>query len=384
MSEDIRHIGIIGDGQLGRMITQAALPLGNEVTVLGSAGPDSPAAQVGANQLHGSLTDGDAIRQLAEMTDVVTWEIEHVNADALRELEIEGYNIQPSPNSLSVIQDKLTQKLYLDREGIPVAPFDLLGDAEDLAELLQDFGRVIAKTRTGGYDGRGNLVLEPNIQWQDVIAHFTDAAGNKPGLYAEQIIDFQRELAVIGARDMAGRIALYPVVETVHKDNICHTVVAPADIDPRVIAEAEEIGRATIEAFGGAGVFAVEMFQDANDTVIVNEVAPRVHNSGHYSIEGAATSQFEQHVRAITGNPLGNTEMTAPAAAMVNILGNGPGELTDEMKARLPVEVLRNAFIHWYGKAPRAARKIGHITVLGKTARSAEAKALAIRDGIRV
>jgi phosphoribosylaminoimidazole carboxylase PurK protein len=383
MSE-IQRIGIVGDGQLGRMLTQAALPMGFEVTVLGTAGPNSPAAQVGARQLEGALTDGDAIRQLAEQTDVVTWEIEHINADALSDLEEDGVNVQPSPRSLTTIQDKLLQKMFLEQARIPLPQFDWLNDAEDLVSFHEEFVDIIVKARRGGYDGRGNLVFEPWMSFADIIQHFEDDEGNPRPIYAEKMVRFQRELAVIGARDMAGRIALYPVVETVQKDNICQMVTAPAKIDPRIREEAEEVGRTVIESFAGAGVFAVELFQDEQDKILVNEVAPRVHNSGHFSIEGSETSQFEQHIRAITGMPLGSTAMTAPAAVMVNILGTRTGEMTEQMQSNFTIEVGNSTFVHWYGKSPRAARKIGHITSLSYGSIAAEVHANAVRGAIDV
>lgn len=379
-----RTIGQVGDGQLGRMNTQAAMAMGYDVVVLGTAGPDSPAAQVGARQIDGELTDPVALQRLAEQVDVLTWEIEHINAKALGVLRTVGYNIQPSPYSLELIQNKYLQKLDLNQAGLPVAPYYRLENDDDLFDVRVGFGdQIIVKTRKGGYDGRGNLVVTPDMSWDDIQSKFA-RGGAVPEVYAEKIIPFQRELAVIGARDMRGQVTLFPVVETEHQNNICHTVTAPANIDPRVRKNAEELGRAVIAHYQGAGVIAVEMFQDPHDNVLVNEIAPRVHNSGHYSIEGAVTSQFAQHIRAITGQRLGNTAMTAPAAVMVNILGTKDAPLIDEMKQAEAVTPDKGVFIHWYGKAPRPKRKIGHITVLGDTAAVARRKALAVRASIEV
>lgn len=364
MSET-KHIGIIGDGQLGRMLTEAALPMGYDVTVLGMAGPDSPAAQVGAHQLEGELTDPEAITRLVEQSDVTTWEIEHIHARALVELEEAGHTIHPSPGSLAKIQDKLTQKFHLKKHGIDVAPFTHLEDADDFTDIRAQFGEsFIAKARRGGYDGRSNMLVTPAMTWTDVTGRFGVQTG-QTGLYAEKLVSFQRELSVVGARSMAGKIALYPVVETVHNANhVCEWVFAPAALDEKVRAAAWELGRETIKAFDGAGVFAVEMFQDENDNVLVNEVAPRVHNSGHWTDLGSETSQFEQHIRAITGQQLGSTFMRYRSAVMLNILSTPSGRFEPAMRQTQPVH---QGHVRWYGKAPRpgAERKIGHITSYG-------------------
>jgi 5-(carboxyamino)imidazole ribonucleotide synthase len=379
MSE-MKYIGIVGDGQLGRMMTEAAEPLGYEVSVLGQAGIQSPAAQVGAHQVEGGLKDPDAIRRLVGSNDVTTWEIEHIDAMALRQLGFEGHNIQPSPSSLQTIQDKHRQKTHLKKHGIEVADFMSLKDWKDLVDAREMFDdQFVVKTRTGGYDGRGNARFRANMTWDDIL---TDLKANplNPQLYAERLVDFQRELSLIGVRDLAGHVAVYPVVETIHEDNICVETVAPADGNPAVLKAAEELGRATIETFNGAGVFAVEMFQDKNDNVVVNEVAPRVHNSGHWTIIGADTSQFENHIRAITGMPLGSTAAKGPTA-MVNILGTKECEVSDEAYGVLAGP---NAEINWYGKSSRPARKIGHISVRADTTEDALSQAHAIRAQIEV
>ncbi len=364
----IERIGIVGGGQLGRMLTEAAQPLGYEVTVLEKA-PNCPAAQVGAQQIQGELQDPDKLRELAEATDVVTWEIEHINAGALEDLEREGFNVQSSPSTLKEIQDKFAQKQLLDSNSIPVAaslalPATFSSGDEAKRRYLKDFqlgfdAEFIVKSRRGGYDGRGNYVFGPSSTLESMQAALGEDWSN---LYVERLVPFGSELSVIAARDIHGNTAVYAPVETVHKDNICHTVITPPDIDPRLYKDAEEIGHETLKLLKGAGVFAVEMFATA-DAVIVNEIAPRVHNSGHHTIEAAQTSQFEQHVRAITGMPLGSTALRAPAAAMINILGQREEPLT---RAGLDdVLALPDTHPHFYGKSSRPARKIGHITVLG-------------------
>lgn len=356
----IERIGIVGGGQLGRMLTEAAHPLGYHVTVL-DASPNCPAAQVGAEQLEGGLQDIEKLVELAQKNDVITWEIEHIAADRLAQLAEEGYNIESSPVTLQKIQDKFEQKQLLDAAGIPIAdyaeiPVDQNRQA-DFDALGDEFGYpFMVKSRKGAYDGRGNHVFHEGDVLGGILLYTPDR------LYAERMVPFEKELSVIAARDKRGAIAVYPVVETVHKDNICHTVLSPANIDPKLRSQAEEIGHETMKLLGGAGVFAIEMFATDTD-VLINEIAPRVHNSGHQTIEANVTSQFEQHIRAITGMPLGSTALRVPASVMINILGQRAEPLSREGLDK--VLALPDTHPHFYGKSSRPARKIGHITVLG-------------------
>lgn len=360
----IEKIGIIGGGQLGRMMVPSAKELGFHVKVVENT-EDCPAGQVGADVLKAPITDLDAVEQLVEESDVTTWEIEHIPAELLVELQGKDHNIQADPATLVIIQDKLIQSEYLQSVGIPVAPF-----SEELDEdAFLGGGPYVIKSRKGGFDGRGNLVVDslddPRIQekFQDI------------DIYVQQKLEFEKELAVIAARDMKGNIVTYPVVETVHEDNICHTVTSPAQVDKSVHEKAEEVARQTLKYLNGAGVFAIEMFL-VNGDIIVNEIAPRVHNSGHLTIEANKTSQFEQHIRAVTGLPLGSSEQIAPAAVMVNILGTQTGDL--DRKGLDKVAGEKDTKLHLYGKTPRPARKIGHITTLAATAE--EAHAIAARS----
>jgi 5-(carboxyamino)imidazole ribonucleotide synthase len=370
----IERVGIVGGGQLGRMLTEAAHPLGYKVTVLDLTS-NSPAAQVGAEQIQGGLKDEEAIRELTEVSDVTTWEIEHINTDVLEELANEGHNIQPSPQALAIIKDKLDQKDFLKNNSLPTAEYTYIWHESTLRQAVRLLGNnLIIKSRVGGYDGRGNAVYIGQS-----IEEISQELGSL--LYAEKIVDFERELAVIAARDINGNIAVYPTVETVHKDNICHTVLAPAEISRRAAKNAHEVAYETLKHLGGAGIFAIEMFQTGDD-VIINEIAPRVHNSGHLTIEANATSQFEQHIRAVTGMPLGSTEMRAPAAAMINILGTRDEPLSREGLA--DALALPDTHPHFYGKDPRPARKVGHITVLGATIKEVKEKAEQARWAIKI
>lgn len=362
----IERIGIIGGGQLGRMMVPPAKELGFHVTVVEN-NKDSPAGQVGAEVIvaEDGIKDEAAVERLVHLSDVTTWEIEHIPADLLVGLQDRGHNIQADPATLAIIQDKLVQSQYLQDLGIPVAPF-----SEELIEnAFIGNGPYVVKSRKGGFDGRGNLVVD-TLDDPRIAEKFEGV-----DVYVQQKLEFEKELAVVAARDMNGNIAVYPVVETVHEDNICHTVISPAEVDPSILKKANDLAQEVLAHLNGAGVFAIEMFL-VNGELIVNEIAPRVHNSGHLTIEASKTSQFEQHIRAITGLPLGSTEQVAPAAVMVNVLGTRDGELDRTGVDKIAAE--KDTSLHLYGKTPRPARKIGHITTLAVTA--AEAREIATRS----
>jgi 5-(carboxyamino)imidazole ribonucleotide synthase len=370
----IERIGIVGGGQLGRMLTQDAKPLGFEVTVVDPV-ENCPATQVGADQIQGGLKDAEAIRELVESCDVTTWEIEHIDTNTLQSLESNGHNIQPSPAILGIIQDKLDQKDLLRNNSLPVADYRYIWGDFTIREAVRALGNnLIIKSRKGGYDGRGNEIYRGQS-----VRELNKNLG--PELYAEKIIDFERELAVLAARDTQGNVAVYPTVETVHKDNICHAVSMPAEISSKVARATEEIARETLKHLGGAGLFAIEMFQ-TDEEVVVNEIAPRVHNSGHLTIEACETSQFEQHIRAVTGMPLGRTRMRAPAAVMINILGNRNERLA--RRGLNKVLAMPDTHPHFYGKDPRPARKVGHITVLGTSIKEALERAQQAREALEI
>lgn len=372
------ELGIVGGGQLGRMLTPPALEMGYTVTVLDPT-PDCPASLVGAHQIVGGLKDEAATRELAQGSSIITFEIEHINAMVLAQLAAEGFNVQPSPEMLRRINDKLAQKQMLRNAGIPVADFLELRDAQDAFGVETEFGYpFVLKTRRGGYDGRGNVVVNAPVDVVAALWRFGDAP-----LYAERMVSFEKELAVIAARSQTGDIATYPVVQTIHKDNICHTVLAPAPIEEDSITEAEDIAYNTMKLLNGAGVFGIELFLTADGRVLVNEIAPRVHNSGHFSIEACLTSQFEQHIRAVSGLPLGDPEMRVPAAVMVNILGDrtGTAQVTGLHEA---LRVLQTS-IHIYGKKEtKPQRKMGHITSTGNDLNTALMRANTARSVLSI
>jgi 5-(carboxyamino)imidazole ribonucleotide synthase len=366
----IERIGCIGGGQLGQMITQAALPLGFKVEVIDPV-EFCPAAQAGASQIQAELNDSQAIVRLGESNDVVTWEIEHIPTTVLGELVANGIDVEPNFETLLCIQDKLTQKKLLQSAGVPVAPFsEVLNE-----DAFLGGGPYVVKTRKGGFDGRGNFMVD-HINPQLIADHFFDQP-----VYVEQVVAFEKEIAVIAARDKVGNIVSYPAVETVHNNSICNMVISPAEVPEDIIDEANQIANTVMGLFHGAGVFAIEMFV-VNGKVLVNEVAPRVHNSGHHTIEANQTSQFEQHIRAISGMPLGDTSPRSPAAVMINILGNRSEVLSREGLNR--VLAMPDTHPHFYGKSSRPARKIGHITVLAETADQAKLMAVQARQELYI
>lgn len=347
-------IGIVGGGQLGRMLTVPAKQLGFEVVVLDPS-PDCPASRVGAKQIKGSLTDPECLGTIAEECDVLTIEIEHVGVSALRALQEKGYNIQPSPDWLDVVVDKYTQKEMLTNLDIPTAPYSETLDEDN---FMGD-GPYVVKSRKGGFDGRGNLIVD---SFSD--PKIAETFRNIP-VYAEQVVNFDKEISVVAAKARNKGLALYPIVETVHKNNICHTATSPAEIEKKVAQKACTIVRKLGLQNIGAGVFAVEMFVIGDD-VLVNEIAPRVHNSGHLTIEANRTSQFEQHIRAITGLPLGPTSMIYPFASMVNVLGSKTSETIERTGLEKALKI-PGVSLHLYEKIPKPSRKIGHITAVGDT-----------------
>lgn len=376
--EQEKTIGIVGGGQLGRMLTLAALPLGFRVIVINPEA-NSPAAQVGAQEIVANLYDPAALSELANRSDYITVEIEHLDADALEKLAAAGATINPAPATIRLIQDKYAQKVFLQKAGIPIAPFCDLPNEATAQKVLKDFGgRMLIKAKYGAYDGRGNMVVRSAA---DIATAFETFAGRE--LYAEAYIPFEKELAVMVARSTNGEVLTYPVVQTIHARNICLEVLSPAPVSSTVRKRAEKLARTVAEHLQGTGMFGIEMFLTKDGKVLVNEIAPRVHNSGHHTIEANRTSQFEQHVRAISGMPLGSVDMAAPAAVMINILGerNGPTELIG-LNTALDIP---HTSVHVYGKSPtKVDRKMGHITATGKDVAQARARARKARKAIDI
>ena len=371
-------VGIVGGGQLGRMLTEAAHKLSFQVTVV-DPGENSPAAQVGATQIVGALNDKQSLEALAKVSDVITIEIEHVDSDILQSISQEGKAIHPSPKTIKMIQDKFLQKTFLSDAGLPVAKFTIIDDAHTAEQALESFGgKMILKTRFGAYDGRGNAVITCPSELESAIEMFKDQQ-----LYAEELLAFDKELAVMIARSYDGAIALFPVVETIQERNICTEVIAPAQIDNEIREKAKSVAQSVAEHLEGASAFGIELFLTKSGDILINEIAPRVHNSGHYTIEACKTSQFDQHIRAITGMDLGSSELIVPAAVMINILGERNGETT--ITGLVEAEKIPGTTIHLYGKSPtKIDRKMGHITSVANTIEEARDNALKARKLIGI
>lgn len=377
-----KTVGIVGGGQLGRMLTIAAHTLGFNVTVLDPT-PGSPAGQVADKQIVGSFKDPEKIKELANQVDFLTFEIELAESTVLQQLQ-KQLPVNPSPETLEIIKDKLKQKEFLKKNNISTADFVPVlakedGMIDEIKTIASSFGYpILLKARTDAYDGRGNVLIKAE---KDILPGLEKLKNR--ALYVEKFVPFVKEVAVMVARNTVGEIVTYPVVETTHVNNICATVVAPAEVSEKILNSARALAVQVMEHLGGAGVFGIEMFVTQDEKVLVNEIAPRVHNSGHYTIEACQTSQFEQHIRAITGMELGSTEMIVPAAAMVNILGNRNG-LAEPNGVELAKDIA-GVEIHLYGKAEvRKERKMGHITAVGKTPEEALDKALKAREYITI
>lgn len=373
------RIGIIGGGQLGMMMAQSAKAMGFYVTVLDPT-PQSPAGQVVDKQVVADFNDEKAIIEVAKQSDFLTFEIENTNGKFLDELEKKvDCIINPSGKSWRLFQDKMKQKKLFEKGKIPMLKFLPVSSFTDLENAANKFDYpFILKARFNAYDGRGNVLVKTKddlkIAWGKL---------NSTQLYAEEFVDFDKELAIMVARDFKGRIALYPVVETVQENNICHYVFAPAPISKEIKNKVIDLATKTTKLLEGAGVFGIEMFLTKNGQVLINEIAPRVHNSGHYTIEACITSQFEQHTRTVTGLPLGNTEMIVPASVMVNILGDRLGSAdVSGMDRALSIS---NVSVYIYNKKDtKPERKMGHITVVDKNIDSALKKAKLARKYIKI
>ena len=371
-------VGILGGGQLARMTAEAAARLGIEVAIL-EREPASPAARMAAREVVGGWADRERLLELAQGALVVTLENEFVDAPSLIWLAEQGVPVFPTGRTLGTVQDKLAQKRFMRAAGVPVPAFAEVSAEEAVVRAAEEWGwPVVLKARRNGYDGYGNATLRSP---EDVPAAFAKLGWPERELLVEAWVPFERELAVMVARGRGRECVVYPVVETIQRNHICHVVRAPAQVAPEVAARAAAIARQAVEAIGGIGVFGVEMFETEAGDVLYNEIAPRPHNSGHYTIEGCVTSQFENHLRAVLGLPLGSAEMTAPAAVMVNLLGTREGPARAEGLAT--ALAVPGAHVHIYGKlASRVGRKMGHVTTLGTSVAEAEAYARAAVDAI--
>jgi 5-(carboxyamino)imidazole ribonucleotide synthase len=372
-------LGIIGGGQLAKMLAQSASQFGCHVAIL-ERNHHSPAANFATQTVIGDWDNPESLLGLGSRVDVVTLENEFVDADSLAALEQFGHPLWPSSATVRVVQDKLFQKRALAEAGLPVPRFLPASDKASVAAAGNKLGwPLLLKKRRNGYDGKGNYTLRSAA---DIDQGWAQLGGDAHLLFIEEFCPFVLELAMMIARGRNGETACYPVVETVQRNHICHVVKAPASVPADTADRAADIARRAVETVGCVGAMGVEMFYTKDGAILINELAPRVHNSGHYTIEACVCSQFENHVRAVLGWPLGSPALRAPAAAMVNLLGAGKGSGAPHGLAE--ALAVPGAHPHVYGKSVSApGRKMGHVTALGQTVEEALATAQRAANLIR-
>ncbi len=368
-------LGILGGGQLGRMLIQEAIDLNVSTRVL-DPNPNAPCAEIAHEFRTGDLQDKDTVVAFGEDVDVLTIEIEHVSVEALEELERKGVQVHPQPHVLKIIQDKGLQKNFYHNQGIPTSEFSLIESRGELREQMDDLP-FVQKLRKGGYDGRGVMKIDSPIGLEDGF--------DEPSV-VEKLVDIDKELSVLVARNPSGETEVFPLVELVFDpdaDLVDH-LMAPADVPGKVRDQASMVARQVAETLGIIGLLAVELFLTKDGHVLVNESAPRPHNSGHHTIEASVTSQYEQHLRAILDLPLGNTNALCPAV-MINLLGEPGQKGPVEYEGLEEVLDIEGVQIHLYGKhETKPYRKMGHITVLDNDRNEAEKKAQLIREKVKV
>ncbi|MFM1953963.1 MAG: hypothetical protein RL118_154 [Actinomycetota bacterium] len=375
-----KRIGIIGGGQLARMMLVPGIHLALEVKVLAEA-EGSPAA-LGATMV-GDYNLVEVVREFAKTVDVITFDHEHVPLPVLRALEAEGVEVQPPSRALAFAQNKLHMRQRLTELGLPMPAWAEIQTADELERFIAANGGVaILKTPIGGYDGKGVRVVRSAGDAADWLT--ADGLAKVGGsLLAEEKVDFVRELAQLSARNASGEFAAWPLVQTVQEDGVCAEVLAPApNADAATLSRTAEIARGVAEGLGVTGVLAVEMFEARDGRIIINELAMRPHNSGHFSIEGSVTSQFEQHLRAVAELPLGSTEPRAAHSVMINLLGvDDENDFVRNYPAAMSAHP--TAKLHVYGKSARKGRKMGHVTAIGEDAQQTLATARAAAEILR-
>ncbi|CAN5702340.1 5-(carboxyamino)imidazole ribonucleotide synthase [soil metagenome] len=359
-------LAVIGGGQLARMMAQAAVALGVPLRLL-AEGPDVSAAHVVRDPLVGDYRDLETLRRVADGCAVVTFDHEHVPTDHLHTLTAEGHACRPGPDALVHAQDKAVMRARLDALGVPSPVHAVVADVPEAAAFAASAGGfpVVLKTTRGGYDGKGVWVVADEAACADA---FEVAASTGVQILGEEKVDFRRELSALVARSPSGQVAAYPVVESVQRDGVCWEVTAPApELDPELSVEAQRIAMRIAGELDVTGILAVELFETADGRVLVNELAMRPHNTGHWSMDGAVTGQFENHLRAVLDLPLGAPDARAPWTVMVNILGGDHGAVSQNLYGGYPHAFARDPRlkVHLYGKDVKPGRKVGHVTAYG-------------------
>lgn len=354
-------LGIVGGGQLGKMLALEAKRMFMKVIILDPS-LDCPASYVADKLIIGKFSDEQKIFELSKEADLITYEIELANSNALQQLINEGYIVHPSPNTLNIIQNKYRQKSFLKENGIDTPKFDSIVSQQDLEKKCLEYGfPIMLKACEESYDGRGNYLIKNS---QQIPIAYSNFSGRQ--CMVEEFIDFKKEISIMIARNSSGEVSYFPIGENIHKDNILYSTIVPAKIDNEVESKAIDLAIKTINSLKGAGIFGIEMFVDKNNKVLVNEIAPRPHNSGHYTIEACSISQFEQHIRAILDLPLPKPFLISNAI-MINLLGPKEIEGLYEIKGIDKLFSLEGVKLHIYGKKlTKYHRKLGHITILTK------------------
>jgi 5-(carboxyamino)imidazole ribonucleotide synthase len=363
-------VGIIGGGQLGKMIAHEARRMSLRVIILDPT-EGCPASSIADEQIVADFKNEEAIMRLAEKSDVLTYEIELANSGALKELEERTYPVRPAPETLHIIQNKFRQKSFLKRHKIEVADFEHVMSKEHLYKLCDDFGYpVMLKACEDSYDGRGNFLIRSREEISNAFGYFS---GNE--LMLEKFVPFTKEISIMVARNPSGEVESFPVAENIHKNGILDTSIVPARISQDVRLKAKQMAEMSMKVLKGAGIFGIEMFVTHKGEVLINEIAPRPHNSGHYTNEACSVSQFEQHLRAVLDLPLSKPELLCPAV-MVNILGNQHSTGSYAIKGLRGLLSVPGIKLYVYGKkTSKPGRKLGHITATGGTVEEAVKRA---------
>jgi 5-(carboxyamino)imidazole ribonucleotide synthase len=362
----MKRVGVIGGGQLAWMMADAVTKL-DLALVIQTPKAEDPAVSIAQETIFAPVNDATATAKLADRCDVITFENEFVDLEALRKLVDRGVCFRPSLSVLEPLLDKYHQRCFLKDHQLPTPQFWTLEDAPSI-----EFP-IVLKTRRLGYDGQGTFIIRDRVTWDATLEKLQNRS-----LLVEEFIPFGRELALMAARSMQGEIVVYPLVETEQKNQVCRWAIAPAMVCDRVKQDVERIARTLLEALDVVGIFGIELFLTADDRVLVNEIAPRTHNSGHYTLDACETSQFEQQLRAVAGLSLGSPALQCDGAVMVNLLGFESAQ-SDYLEKRQKLAALPKAFVHWYGKSEsRPGRKLGHVTVLLESQNSTELRQQAL------
>ena len=371
-ARDVRRVGVIGGGQLAWMMLDAAQALGIELMLQTPLATDPAihnSLQAGQNEAVNAvlapIADAEATARLAEQCEIITFENELVDLEALRQLEQKGTQFRPRLSVLTSLLDKYEQRQFLQSLNLPAPTFAPI-TLEDSPESLGLEFPVVIKSRRHGYDGQGTFIIKSAAELEQFWQQFKSADEHQ--FMAEAFVPFERELAIMAARSTTGEMALYPVTETYQQQQVCRWAMVPAQVSPAVWDRVNEIARTLLEALDAAGIFGIELFLTADGQILVNEIAPRTHNSGHLTIDACQTSQFEQHLRAVCGMPLGDPSLKTAGAVMVNLLGfETAHSVYPQRRERLAA--IPKATVYWYSKDAKPGRKLGHVTVLLDTAK---------------